>query len=43
MNNLIELRVKTSINILCIDERVVNSFNPKAQLHINKYQFPHLR
>ena len=38
-----ELCLKTSIDVLCIDEAKLSSSYPNAQFHIQKYQFPLLR
>ena len=38
-----EICLKTSIDILCVDETKLDSSYPNAQFHINGYQFPPFR
>ena len=38
-----EICLKTSIDILCVDETKLDSSYPNAQFHIDGYQFPSFR
>ena len=38
-----EICLKTSIDILCVDETKLDSSYPNAQFHIDGYQFPPFR